>query len=230
MNNIIGLIMCTWKRIERFKITLDLLKNQKDKDFIFYVINNNINIKDEIELIAKMYSEDLMINIIHNEINKGGFSRFDIAKTLVDKHEIFVIIDDDQVFSEDMISIFRDKYNPNAVKSRWAFRFGDRYYHRERIFINDVDVAYCGTGGMVLPSKVFLCDELYKIPDKYLFIEDLWLSYIANYYLNLELKSIGNSDSFIYQVVDGKDQSTFDRIPLKDELLQYLRNERGWNK
>lgn len=225
----IGLIMCTWKRVERFKITLELLKNQIDKDFIFYVVNNNVDIKEDIEKISKLYELDIKIKIIHNDTNIGGFGRFLLAKTLVDIHEIIVFIDDDQEFTNKMISIFREKYNSNAVKSRWAFILYDRYYNRKRIISDNEDVVYCGTGGMVLPSKVFLCEELFKIPDRYLFIEDLWLSFVSNYYLNLNLKSIDKSDEFIYQIVDGKDQSTVDKLTIKDELLQFCRKS-GYKK
>jgi hypothetical protein len=230
MNSTIALIMCTWKRIERFKVTLNLLEKQVDKDFVFFVVNNNIDIKNEIDAIVESHRNALTISVTHNNINRGGFGRFELAKTLADRYEIIVFIDDDQEFTSQMIGVFRQTYDPNAVKSRWAFRFGDRYYHRERILLPNINVEYCGTGGMVLPSKVFLCDELYKIPERFLFIEDLWLGYVANNYLGMKLQSIGDSDGFIHQISDGKDQSTVDRIPLKDELLQYLRKERGWKR
>ena len=224
----IGLIMCTWKRIECFERTLQLLDKQNNKNFIFHVLNNNPMIKNEINLISKKYKNSINIKITHSETNRGGFGRFELAKTLIDEHEIIVFIDDDQIFTEEMINVFSKKYDSNSVKSRWAFRIGDRYNHRQRIFQDNIDVEYCGTGGMVLPSKVFLCDELYEIPEKFFFIEDLWLTFVANYYLKMNVRSIDDSDGFIKQISDGKDQSTVDRIPLKNDLLQYLRNERKW--
>ena len=228
MNNTIGLIMCTWKRVDYFKKTLKLLCKQTNKNFIFYVVNNNINIKNKINLVAGQYRNKLSIVVIHNNINRGGFGRFEVAKTLVDKHEIIIFIDDDQIFTNEMIDIFYKNYESNAIKSRWAFRFDNSYCYRERVIEQDKCVDYCGTGGMVLPSKIFLCKELYEIPEKYFFIEDLWLCFVANYYLDMKLKSIGNPDDFINQITDGNDQTTIERFYLKDEFLKYLRDIRGW--
>lgn len=227
MNNTVGIIMCTWKRPERFQKTLDLLVQQTNKDFSFFVWNNNLNISNQIDTISELYKDKLNVNIIHSQENVGGFGRFLMAKSLIDKFNKFIFIDDDQVFSNEMINIFLAHYDENSVKSRWAFRFNSiNYVDRHKINVSDVNVHYCGTGGMIVPSKLFRNDELYKIPKEFLFVEDLWLCFIANHYCNMNIISI--ADNFLLQEADGKDQSTIDFLSVKSKLLNYLITNRGW--
>ena len=83
----VAIIMCTWKRPERFRKTLDQLIAQTNKNFVFYVWNNNVNICDEINLIYNMYKNKLSINIEHSNENVGGFGRFLLAKKIMNMHD-----------------------------------------------------------------------------------------------------------------------------------------------
>lgn len=227
MNVGIAVIMCTWKRIERLSKTLDLLCEQRNKDFVFYVWNNNPEIRDAIDITCNAYINKLQIEVRHSDKNIGGYGRFLIAKNLIDVYNKVIFIDDDQVFSNQMIDRFLEEFESNAIKSRWAFRFNNsNYTSRYQMLDSNEDVHYCGTGGMILPISVFKCEELYKIPQEYLFVEDLWLCFVANYFLGFSLKSI-RSD-FIEQIVDGKDQSTVSFLNTKIKLLNYLITIRGW--
>lgn len=228
-NDCVAIIMCVWKRPERFEKTLNMLLNQKNKNFILYIWNNNIKIKNIINDISSKYINNIVINIKHSNVNIGGIGRFYFARDIMNKHEKIIFIDDDQDFNDQMVNYFIKQYDVNAVKSRWAFIFGDKYSSRKRIFDYNIDVGYCGTGGMILPSFIFENDIIFNIPKKYGFIEDLWLSYIVNHYLNMRLLSIGDSDDYIFQVVDNKDQSTKQMVPLKNEFLKYLRTIGGWD-
>jgi len=228
MKNNLAVIMCTWKRPERFQKTLDLLLEQNNNNFTVYIWNNNIEIKDYIDNVSYKYADKLKINITHSTENVGGFGRFLLAKTLINEHDKIIFIDDDQIFTNEMINIFLNHYDENSVKSRWAFRFNsNNYVDRHKVSISDKYVHYCGTGGMILPSKVFSCEELYNIPKEFLFVEDLWLCFIASHYLNMKLMSI--VDNFLIQEADGKDQSTVSFITVKSKLLNYLINDRKWN-
>jgi hypothetical protein len=227
MDNGVAIIMCTWKRIERFSKTLDLLVEQRNQNFEFFVYNNNPEIKIEIDSACDRYNDRLRITVRHSDKNVGGFGRFIIAKDLIGVYDKAIFIDDDQVFSRIMIDRFLQEYEPNAIKSRWAFRFiNNNYSQRYQMLDSNEIVHYCGTGGMIVPIDVFKCEELYKIPEEFLFVEDLWLCFIANHYLNYNLKSI-RSD-FIEQISDGKDQSTIGFLSVKIKLLNYLITTRGW--
>lgn len=227
MNNV-AVIMCTWRRPERFRKTLEMLSKQNNKNFVLFVWNNNKDIKKHINDISSEFLNIFNIKIKHSNENIGGIGRFYLARDIIYDYEKIIFIDDDQDFNNEMIDYLLDQYDSNTVKSRWAFIFGEKYTSRKRIFSYNIDVKYCGTGGMILPSKIFECDILYEIPEKYKFIEDLWLSYIANHHLNMKLKSIGDSDKFIYQVPDNKDQTTLKNILFKNEFLNYLRTVGNW--
>jgi hypothetical protein len=223
----IAIIMCTWKRIENFNKTLNMLSNQTEKEFDFFVWNNNINIIDELNKIKDEYKDKFIFNLKHSDKNVGGFGRYLLAKELDEKYTKIIFIDDDQTFLSNMVFRFIAEFQSNAIKSRWAFRFNSlSYYDRYRVMMPNLNVHYCGTGGMILPASVFKCEELFKIPSEYQFVEDLWLCFIANHYLGFNLKSL--KSDFINQNIDGKDQSTIDFLTVKDKLLKYLVNERQW--
>lgn len=227
--NDVAVIMCTWKRIELLSKTLDLLCEQRNKNFVFYIWNNNPEIRDAVNLTCITYKDRLSIEVRHSDKNIGGFGRFLMAKDLIDVHKKVIFIDDDQVFSNQMIDRFLEEFEHNAIKSRWAFRFNNsNYASRYQMLDSNEDVHYCGTGGMIVPIEIFKCEELYKIPDEYLFVEDLWLCYVANHFLGFNLKSI-RSD-FIEQIADGKDQSTIGFLSVKIKLLNHLINIKGWKK
>lgn len=222
-------IMCVWNRPERLEKTFEMLNNQNDKMFDVYIWNNNKNIIDLVNEKINYYNNKLGIKIKHSDSNVGGIGRFYAAKEVSDKYDKVIFIDDDQEFNNDMITIFKNHYDVNSVKSRWAFQCGKSYMDRKRIFESNIDVSYCGTGGMIAPSHVFNNEALYEIPKKFAWIEDLWLSYYVNHVLKMKLQSIGKSNEFICQIDDGKDQSTRNKMHIKNEFLTYLRKECGWN-
>jgi len=227
MNNKIAVIMCTWKRLNRLTITLDLLLKQNNKDFTFYIWNNNKEIQNQVNIICESYRSFLDIKINHSESNIGGIGRFEYAKIVSDIHDIVIFIDDDQEFNENMVSIFKNEYSEKKLKSRWAWRFnGDNYTNRTKISDGGCPVHYCGTGGLVVSSKIFKLDIVFQIPEEFKFIEDLWLSYVCDSILGFDLESIEDS-GFIYQTVDGLDQFN-SLIPMKNKFMNYLLTERKW--
>jgi len=227
MNKKIAIIMCMWKRLEKLEeFTLKGLQSQTEKDFTLYIWNNNPDNVDGIAKILNMY-KDLDINVVHSPKNIGGFGRFEMAKLVADKHDIIIMIDDDQKFNNKMVEIFVDEYDNNALKSRWTWRFGgNTYTHRGRIEDGGKSVHYCGTGGLVAPSWIFKTPEVFQIPQQFLFVEDLWLSYVCDAILGIELISIKDS-GFIGQVVDGKDQFG-SLISTKNEFMKYLTGTLNW--
>ena len=223
----VAIIMCTWKRIECLDRTLELLSKQKNKLFSFYIWNNNTQISETVDFKCKEFVNEFLIEVFHSETNVGGFGRYLYAKKLIDKYNKIIFIDDDQIFSELMVDRFLNEFELNVVKSRWAFRILSKdYAHRQQILESNRYVHYCGTGGMILPIDLFRCDTLYEIPHEYLFIEDLWLCYVATHYLKYKLKSI--CSDFIEQIIDGKDQSNLKLLEVKRKFFKYLINVNGW--
>lgn len=230
--NKIAIIMCTWQRIERFEKTLNMLVNQKDKDFDFYVWNNNKDIVDTLEKLIVPYGQHLSISIHHSEKNVGGFGRFLFANQL-EGYEYVIFIDDDQEFNSVMVENFRDKADKNALKSRWAFKtINCKYNQRQKINRNNIKCNYLGTGGMIAPLSLFnevpeLFAEYETLPEEYKFIEDINLCYIAQSYGGLDLLSIADT-GFIKQIVDGKDQSDLPMMIKKIKFMTYLITEKKW--
>jgi hypothetical protein len=72
---------------------------------------------------------------------------------------------------------------------------------------------------MILSSKIFDNNIIFEIPKKYQFIEDLWLSIIAKYELNYNLKGC---KADIEIIIDGKDQYV-NLKKLKEEMYIYFK-------
>ena len=219
----VAIIMCTWKRLEKLGQTIQLLSEQTNKDFHFYIWNNNPNITKKIKQHTR---HKKWITMKQSPINIGGFGRFRYAQLVSDKHDKVIFIDDDQIFKPNFVESMLNEYEPQTIKSWFSWRFNnDNYWNRTRIK-NGSNVDYCGTGGMVLPIEIFKDEALFEdCPEEYRFVEDLWLSFYANHIKGWKLKSTKNV--WIKIEVDNKDQ--FVGLKRKKvQLLKHLVNEKGW--
>jgi hypothetical protein len=217
MNNDVAIIMCTWKRINKLQKTINLLKNQTYKNFDFYIWNNNNNIKNIIDKIIIEEKKNINIDVKHSQLNVGGFGRFLFAKEIHDKYKSIIFIDDDQIFNKEMVDVFIKSYKPKTICSWYSFKLKNNYWDRFRVG-DKVEADYCGTGGMIVDSDLFSHDLIYEIPEKYKFVEDLWLSFIAKEIYGWKLYGL---DVNIKIEVDGKDQYSKLRN-LKNEFYSYL--------
>lgn len=212
-------IMCTWKRSERFLKTLQMLNTQTNQSFNLNVWNNNKEIVQHIEsvTVSKKWAFDILLH--HSNKNIGGFARFDYASKIVESSpdKIIVFIDDDQDFDNNFIQKCYDNFEKKTIKSQWAWQIKKTYFDRERV-LNNNPADYVGTCGMVLDGEVFLNKKLWDLPKEYWFIEDLWLSYFAKYECGYQLKGITLP---IKSITDGKDQYV-KLIPKKEEFYQFL--------
>lgn len=205
--------MCTWKRIERLPITIKLLENQTYHDFTFCIWNNNPGIKNEIN---KIISESkLNIEVHHNQENIGGIGRFHYAKQ---KDGIIIFIDDDLEFDENMVEYFVNIYKPKHIFSWHAWKIKGGYWNRERVFSGDCD--YAGTCGMVADSGVFKDKKLFDdLPEKYKFVEDLWLCYFSKYEHRYKIQACTLN---IWAINDNKNQCR-NLFKIKDLFLKELK-------
>ena len=211
----IAVIFCTWKRVYRLESTLNDLKNQTYDNFDIFIWNNNKLEISNIENIIK--TQNKQINVHHSENNIGGIGRFVYAKEISNNYDAIIFIDDDQSIGNDVIQIMVNNYEKNTIVSWWGWKIKNNYWDRDRVF-DFSEVDYCGTGGMFLSSELFNKIDLEKIPDKYKFIEDLWISFVAKYEHGYKLIG-GNFNISINK--DGNDQYT-DLKPLKSEFYDEL--------
>lgn len=208
--------MCTWQRFNKLQNTINLLNIQKYKNFNFYIWNNNEKISNDIDkIIRKKYFFN--INVKHSTKNIGGFGRFLLAKEIYKNYTSIIFIDDDQIFDENLVDVFVKNYKPQTIHSWYSFKLKNSYWNRIRVG-NMVEADYCGTGGMIVDSNLFSHNIIYNIPEKYKFVEDLWLSFIAKEILGWKLYGL---DINLKIEVDGKDQYSKLRN-IKNEFYNYL--------
>lgn len=188
-------IMCTWKRPERLPLTLRMLEAQDNKAFEFHIFNNNPAISTKIKTLIANHA---WAHQVDSPTNIGGIGRFHLAKK-VNKERI-LFIDDDQEFGGSLIGDAHAHFEPKTVKSWWAWKIRRAYIDRIRVTQGEVD--YCGTGGMVADGSVFQLPNCLNPPQRYLFIEDLWLSMFAKHHGY----RLGTFNTDISIRVDGKDQ------------------------
>lgn len=215
----IAVIMCCWKRIENLTKTLELLQKQTFSDFDFYIWNNNYDKRSEIESI--ILNNPLNISIHHSKINVGGIARFYQAQQIWQNYKWIVTIDDDQIFSNDFIEHMLNNAQERSIVSRFGWKINKHFYDRTRV-LDSGDCDYCGTNGMIVDPILF-SDIEYNVPKKYIFVEDLWLSYWAKYERGFKLIGI---DAKIEAIEDGKDQCQF-LVSEKKELVILLRRKYG---
>jgi hypothetical protein len=217
--NDVCIIMCVWERVDKLNNTISMLNNQTFKNFDFYIWNNNNN-DDVINYLTIIKNEYNIINGVYNSSeNVGGLGRFIYAKELSGKYSKIIFIDDDQIFGDDLISKMVSLFCEKTIISWWSWKINTLdYFNRNRV-LDLKEADYCGTGGMIVDSKIFKEKVIFEIPNKYKFIEDLWLSFIAKNVLNYKLLGY---DFNIKIVQDGKDQS-LKLLNLKREMYLFLK-------
>jgi hypothetical protein len=223
----IPVIMCNWKRTDNIPRTLAMLEGQTNNDFNLYIWNNNIDDKEKLDKIVSTYKLSYNIEVHHSSENIGGIGRFyfsrDIARKEYDGPVIF--IDDDVQFGEDMIETFISEYRPNTIFSFYAHKIQETYWGKTRVDEPHKNVDYCGTGGMITPISVFNKDNFFTdLPERYRFVEDLWLSYFFKYECKGNLMRSNND--FILES-DQFDQGLPDSPlrPVKEQLLEFCKDK-----
>jgi|GEM_PF-1729561 len=224
----IPVVMCTWARLHRLAETLEMLANQRSVRAELHIWNNNALIVDEVERIVADGPQGVVAELHHSGRNVGGFGRFFKARQLArGGKDRVVFIDDDVTFDDDMLLRFDHEFRDDQIRSFWAFQCADRtdYWQRRQLSVGTTERAdYCGTGGMIAPTSVFLDSRLFRCPPTFWFIEDLWLSYFATHVLGLELR---RSDNEVVIHKDMYDQA-LDILPQKTLMLNALCEQYGW--
>jgi len=233
----IPIIMCTYNRIEKLSDTLQNLDKQTYSKFHLFIWNNNKQKHNEVQNIITDSSVKYNISVHHSVENIGGYGRFIMAKYLTEKIgcPYVIFIDDDQILGNRVIE---ELYNKK--KSKTSFHWSGRKFTKDKgywdswsnIFSHDKQkydqMDYGGTGTMIIDSAIFRDDSFFYINKKYLFIEDLWLSYYSKKYHDYKIFNLNNLD--VKGINDGKDQSiNVNMKKLKDEFLGQLRTYGEWN-
>jgi GT2 family glycosyltransferase len=215
--------MCTYRRPERLLTTLDQLSSQISCKIKIYIWNNKIDHEKQIEKAIARFPE-LDITLYNSRENIGGFARFRVARELSLTYPAVIFIDDDVELSPKSLSTLIREFKPETIHSFFTFRFTSKSSFFERFVPQPGEEAdYCGTGGMICDTSIFRQAGLFKCPDKYLFVEDVWLSYYAMHILDWKLY---RSFTDIKIIDDDRNQYPGLR-QTKQEFFQYLLAQ-GW--
>jgi hypothetical protein len=239
IQDVLPVIMCVYNRINLIGSTIECLNKQTDAKFILYVWNNRPDQSTQLMNCIKKSKPRFNIYIHNSKYNVGGIGRFylirELLKTKNYKQTIF--IDDDQEFDKELVSKFRAVAGPKRSYNWYGRKFVKDvpYFNNHKLVTQklatnvyvkiDETFDYGGTGGMVIDTMIFKNDEFYKLlPDKFKFVEDLWMSYYGSARLGYKFIKINQN---IKQIKDNEDQCT--KIwDIKNLLLQYCR-KLGWS-
>lgn len=216
----VPVIFCTWKRLERLPLTLQMLAAQ-DVPVQALIWDNS----GQAEIVDKAVSDSLIpVAVHHSSHNIGGFGRFYLAQAAAEAgHEAVVFVDDDQDFEPEAIRELFSAHRPKSISGTWAFHFtGKHYYTRERC-ASGAAAHYLGTGGMVTDSTIFNDPRLFACPRRFWFAEDLWLCFVAQHLNGYALTS---NSTKVTEVPAGRRQWV-KLWWVKDRLRLYT-GRRGW--
>lgn len=217
------LILCVYKRIDRFKKTLEMLNRQSDKDFKLFVWNNSAD--SSLATRADEYSLGYPCVVHSTGRNEGSWAYVLAARMLCLKSEYIAFIGDDQVFGSEFVSMLKGDAAQKAVVGGFAWKFypGKGYWDRKRAMPGQ-EAHFIGGAGAVYDASLFLDPAIaLGCPLKFKAVEDLWLSYYASHVMGWRTYC-GQTKTNL--VSDAKDQWA-GLIATKSQFLEYLRQQ-GW--
>jgi glycosyltransferase involved in cell wall biosynthesis len=233
----VAVVLLTWKRLNSLQPTLNSFARQSNKEFTLVISNANLT-KEGIAFVDKFSKtyrhKGLKIIVRHDGNEEYAFRRFKIGKDLYDEgYEAILFVDDDVKIPNDYVQQCLSFYEPKTYKSgfTWIFynRGKDYYKFRKRVFTNDVDIHYAGTGFSMIDASIFKDKELIEnAPEGSIKIEDVWLSYYVYQkpgwrimYMDVQNVFLGGSDSVaLYKNVQ---RSEIDKAAFLKKLIRM-----GW--
>lgn len=217
-------VMCAYKRLERLSTTLRQLSEQVSCNAEVYIWNNSAL---EAPYVGRTISQypSMAINLHNSKLNIGGFGRFYYAREIAHKYPAVIFIDDDVDLDPTCLLALAKEFRPRTIHSFFTFKFTSKRNFFDRNDSNPgEEVDYCGTGGMICDTSIFLKDGLFRCPAEYSFVEDVWLSFYASHVMGWKLYK---SASPICIVPDEKNQYVHLR-DTKQEFFSYLL-DLGWD-
>jgi hypothetical protein len=219
----IPVIMCAWRRIERLQRTLEMLADQ-DTAATLYVWNNNRRDAKRVDDVLER--SPIPAQSVHCNRNIGCFGRFYLARSLAERHDVVLLIDDDQEFGRSMVADQLASFAPNSLGGWWAFTYrpgAQSYVERDRVELPHHRADYVGVGGMVADPTIFADPALFRCPRRYWFVDDMWLSFFATHVHGWKLRRSLADFEFAN---DGQDLDLTLGMT-KIRMFRYLKR-RGW--
>jgi hypothetical protein len=220
---VLPVVMAVWKRIEFLPTTIAQLERQVAVRPELHLWVNNAEVAERAHELAAAAS--IPVHVTVSPENIGGIGRFHAARGLADSHPYVVFVDDDQTFADDALRVMLDEIRPGAMCATYGFQIECPHSYWQRRLPAPGDwIQYAGTCGMISATAVFADERLFDVPERFTFVEDLWLSYFAEHELGW---SLSRSGARFHQIDDGRNQWLTLGTDLKSEFLHHL-VERGW--
>jgi len=233
----VAVVLLTWQRLSGLQFSLKSLARQSYKDFDVVISNANLtsHAMRIIDKYSKIYNmQGLTVHVRHDGNKKYAFRRFDVGKDLYDQgYDVILFLDDDVSIPANYFENCLKQYEPKTYQSGFTWTIYNRgrnyYKFRKRVFSNEFDIHYAGTGFSMIDASIFKDEALINnAPEGSLKIEDLWLSYYVYHkrgwsirYMELEGVTLGGADSVaLYRSVQRSEMN-------KAEFLRTL-VKMGW--
>ncbi len=218
----VSLIMCSWNRPWYIPKMIESVEKQTLQPAEFIMWNNNWKLREQLESAIDGHK----VTLHHHKENVGGFGRFYAARDLA-KTKYVIFIDDDWVLKPHQIEYLNSVKNPNAIAGLWCWKY-NRNADRSRVVKGKCD--YVGTCGQISPRSIYANSGLYECPQKYWFIEDIWLSFYAKHELGVVLTASGKLENHAKNMNRDDKGNLIEKVPglsnkvwdLKPGFIKYL--------
>lgn len=181
----VAVVMCLWNRPQRITDVIEMLSAQLGERPIRLVLWNNQPDDDEHyrEAVsgAVLSGRLASIELHSSRANYGGIGRFWAARKLrlTGYEGPMIFLDDDQDVEERFVDDLLARYSPDTIAGVWAFTNDGTYWNR-RAAADRESADYVGTGGCILDVSIVDDDDFFtSLPERYRFLEDIWMCHVA---------------------------------------------------
>ncbi|HEY0258756.1 MAG TPA: hypothetical protein VGC18_02790 [Lacisediminihabitans sp.] len=224
----LAIVVCLWNRPERLADVLRIIDAQRTSRSLRLVLWNNNPLDDEFyrSVIASYRSEGSLTSIeLHSSpINIGGMGRFVAMSELV-RHGYtgpFIMMDDDQNFDRDFVETLIAAWIPRSIAGVWAWNNSGDYWDRTQVVESGASAMHVGTGGAICDSAIVGRRTFFtRIPMRFLFMEDIWMSRLAQA-SGWRLTMVDAPVQFVLSELD-QGHALFD---YKESFYRWLKNPR----
>ena len=169
--NKLAVFLTVYDLFENLAQTIRMFHNQLNKDFDLFIVNNSDRDIDDLVNI-----ECEIINM-RNKYNIYG--RFFAVRDVLDRgYEMIAFLDDDIVIPPTYTKLCYAHFEPQYVKSFWAFELATDYWVRKKL-TGTRNGHYAGAGGLLASAEFFREPELYECPPAYWIMDDIWMSHVV---------------------------------------------------
>lgn len=225
----LAIVVCLWNRPGRIEDILKLADKQATETPIRLVLWNN-NIADAEHYLQSVRSfapsGSLSSVELHNSVvNIGGIGRFVAIRELVRRgyHGAFVMVDDDQDVTSEFVDSLLAVAEPRVIGSVWAWITDGKYWNRRAVDSTGSAANHAGTGGAVCDSDIVTHPEFFtRLPLRFLFMEDIWMSQVA-LRNGWRIVKVDTPVSFVLADLD-QGHAIYDR---KEDFYTWLRRPRS---